>query len=100
MEAIIAVNLTNYIGKEDNLPFYSPEDLKHFKKLTSEGSGAIIVGFNTAKTLPPLPGRVVHTINTRDGNWYEELLEFIKLYPDAKIIGGKKTYEKIVAFDN
>lgn len=96
MRAIIAQNLRGYIGLKDNLPFYSPDDMRHFKKLTSEGSGAVIVGFNTSETLPPLKGRIIHVINTRDGNWYEELQEFIKQYPDAWVIGGRKTYQKLL----
>lgn len=96
MRAIVAQNLRAYIGLNNELPWYSPDDLKYFKEKTTEGSGAIIVGFKTAQTLPFLKNRIAHIVNTRDGNWHEELKQFTEKYPDAWIIGGAKTYKLLL----
>lgn len=83
MKAILAVNNLGYIGLDNKIPWHNKADFKHFKSLTM--GGILLVGYNTAKTLPPLPGRDV------------------MVYDDAKptdvflkadwCIGGKKTYE-------
>lgn len=82
MKAIIAVNNLGYIGKDNEIPWNSRDDLIHFRKMT-EGS-TCIVGYNTAKKLPQLPGRKVE-IDSRE----------MMLYNSGEwCIGGKKTYEK------
>lgn len=94
MKAILAVNKLNFIGEKGILPWYSPDDLKHFKELTSQGSKAVIVGFRTAETLPPLKDRIIHVIDrNNDPEWESNLKVFMLKYPDAWIIGGKSTYE-------
>jgi len=82
LRAIIAVNNLGYVGLNNGLPWRCKEDFKHFKELTM--GGRLLVGHNTAQTLPPLSGRVIvlddrvfH--NNRDIDW---------------CIGGKRTYEK------
>jgi dihydrofolate reductase len=54
---IVAVAENNGIGKDNNLLFHIPEDLKRFKKLTS--GHCVIMGKKTWESLPlkPLPGR-------------------------------------------
>lgn len=83
MKAILAINNQGYIGLKDGLPWRCTEDLKHFKKLTV--GCKLLVGYNTAKTLPNLPGREIvifdrdnQNIDVSDIDW---------------CIGGKKTYE-------
>jgi dihydrofolate reductase len=84
MRAIIAVNNLGYIGKNNKMLWYCPEDFKHFKEKTM--GGRLLVGYNTSLELPPLKGREV-VIDTR-GYWnpYVEVIDWC--------IGGKKTYEK------
>jgi len=56
--SIIAAVADNYaIGKSNNLPWYLPADLKHFKQLTT--GHAIVMGKRTFESLPkgPLPNR-------------------------------------------
>ena len=81
MKAIIATNELGFIGLNGGLPWKSKEDLRHFKKMTK--GCKLLVGYNTAKTLPKLPGRDIiidnDNINYDDIDW---------------CIGGKKTYEK------
>jgi dihydrofolate reductase len=84
MKAIIAVNNLGYIGRDNNLLWFSSEDLKHFKNLTM--GGKLLVGYNTSLTLPPLYNREIF-IDKREYN--------LKDIPQIDwCIGGKKTYEK------
>ena len=54
---IVAIDLNNAIGKENELLCYLPNDLKHFKQVTLGHS--IIMGRKTFESLPngALPGR-------------------------------------------
>lgn len=56
---IAAVAQNNCIGAKNQLPWYIPEDLKHFKKITN--GKAVLMGRNTWLSLPekfrPLPNR-------------------------------------------
>ena len=56
--SIIAAVADNYaIGRSNDLPWYLPADLKHFKELTT--GHAIVMGKRTFESLPkgPLPNR-------------------------------------------
>ena len=56
--SIIAAVADNYtIGKSNNLPWYLPADLKHFRQLTT--GHAVVMGKRTFESLPkgPLPNR-------------------------------------------
>jgi len=56
---VVAVARNNVIGVDNRLPWRLPEDLKHFKALTS--SHTVVMGRKTWESLPenfrPLPGR-------------------------------------------
>lgn len=58
--AIVAMDEGRVIGKAGALPWHLPEDLAHFKRLTS--GHVVIMGRKTWDSLPPkfrpLPGRV------------------------------------------
>jgi dihydrofolate reductase len=83
MKAIIAVNTLGYIGLNDTLPWRCSEDLKHFKAKTD--GCTLLVGWNTAQKMPPLPGRTVLV----DERGLDNDVSHIDW-----CIGGKKTYEK------
>ncbi len=95
MKGIIAINNLGYIGLNNNLPWRCSEDLKHFKALTLNCN--LLVGYNTANTLPPLKDREV-MVDSRDNNdvsWIVEGTDAPKLNREFDwCIGGKKTYEK------
>ena len=64
------------IGKKGSLPWYIPEDLKNFKKLTQNST--IIMGRNTWESLPikPLPKRrniVISSHNITDIEHYNSI---------------------------
>lgn len=53
---VAARNRLGVIGKDNKLPWHSPEDLKHFKQVTT--GTPLIMGRNTFESLPGiLPGR-------------------------------------------
>lgn len=58
--AIVAMDEGRLIGKNDGLPWHLPEDLKHFKQLTT--GHVVVMGRKTWESLPakfrPLPGRL------------------------------------------
>lgn len=88
MKAIIAVNNLGYIGLGSVLPWWSKEDFKHFKNMTM--GGKLLVGWRTAETLPPLPGR---------STVVADIINDAASYSDCDwCIGGKKTYERFAPF--
>lgn len=67
---IAAVAKNGVIGKDNALPWHLPEDLKHFKALTT--GHAVIMGRKTWESLPerfrPLPGRL-NIVVTRNADY-------------------------------
>ena len=63
---VAAVASNGVIGKNGQLPWHLPEDLKHFKKLTM--GHPVIMGRRTWESLPgPLPGRDNIVVTSRAG---------------------------------
>lgn len=97
---IAAIGNNNEIGKNGNLIWHIPDDLKHFKTLTMGAD--IIMGRKTWESLPrrPLPGRRNIVISSNpsfnpDGgvkaSSIEEAIELTK-GNEAFIIGGESVY--------
>ncbi|MSU75227.1 MAG: dihydrofolate reductase [Candidatus Magasanikbacteria bacterium] len=71
LSLIAAIAKNNCIGKSNALPWYLPEDLKHFKKLTT--GKIVLMGRKTWESIPekfrPLPNRlnivVTHQANIK-----------------------------------
>lgn len=87
------------IGKDGDMPWHLPVDLRRFKSLTS--GKPMIMGRKTFDSLPGLlPGRR-HIVLTRDRNWQsdgaevaysvEEALKIANA-PHIAIIGGAEVY--------
>jgi len=110
--AIVAHDEKMGIGKDGKLPWYEPDDLKRFAKLTK--GHAVLMGRKTWESLPkkPLPSRT-NIVCSR----YAEFLELPKnvlKYEDAKeaiddikknpisdilwIIGGAEIYKTTLEF--
>ena len=93
------------IGKDNALPWHLPEDLAHFRKLTS--GAPVVMGRKTWDSLPPrfrpLPNRV-NIVVSRDSDWMAEgalhatgvaeaLLMAAKLdAAEVWVIGGAQIY--------
>ena len=103
LSAIVAMTPDRVIGKDNDLPWRLPEDLKMFKRTTS--GHPVIMGRKTWDSLgkyKPLPGRQ-NIVITRDKAWSEDGAEVIYSMDDlqsvdlenekAYVIGGAEIYQ-------
>jgi len=116
---IVAYDQQRGIGKNNTLPWYFPDDLKRFSKLTKgDGNNAIVMGRNTWDSLPkkPLPKRDNLILSTtlqltqnssKDNNIKtftntNSLHEFCKeqKYDTVWIIGGSQVYKELLTTFN
>jgi len=103
---IVAVSENGVIGKDGDIPWHYPEDLKHFKEKTMDHP--VIMGSSTYRSLPedfkPLPGRK-NIVLTRSGieadesvsvaNSLDEAWNIAEAHDEkAFIIGGATIYEQ------
>ncbi|MFC3152452.1 dihydrofolate reductase [Litoribrevibacter euphylliae] len=111
LSMIVAMAENRVIGRDNKLPWYLPEDLKYFKKVTM--GKPIIMGRKTYESIGrPLPGRPnivlsrsgfeapegVHVVSTiEQAKELAESLAVINGYEEAMIIGGAQIYG--MAFD-
>ncbi len=100
---IVAIAENFAIGKNNDLLFHLPNDLKRFKDITS--GKTIIMGRNTLLSLPkwPLPNRRHIVITDKKDDFFqgcetvfsiEEALEKVKNEKEAFIIGGGMIYRQ------
>jgi dihydrofolate reductase len=98
---IAAMDLNRVIGKDNDLIWHMPKDLKHFKELTS--GHCIIMGRKTFESLgKPLPNRV-NIVVTRDKDYradgcivvhsIEEAIRKAGDDPQPFITGGAEIYK-------
>jgi dihydrofolate reductase len=67
---VVAMDENRAIGKDNDLPWYLPNDLKHFKKTTM--GKPIVMGRKTYESIgKPLPGRE-NIVVTRDQSYHAE----------------------------
>ena len=101
---IAAIGLNSELGKDNDLIWHLPADLRRFKKVTS--GHTIIMGRNTFESIgKPLPNRR-SIIITRNISYKKEgcevvhsLEDAIKLIKDKKnafIIGGAQIYKEAI----
>lgn len=102
--AVVAMAHNNVIGKSNDLPWYLPADLKHFKDLTTGQS--VIMGRKTFDSImsrlgKPLPNRQ-NIVITRDNSYTQDgvtvahsLEEAVELAAskDVYIIGGAQIFD-------
>lgn len=100
---IVAIAQNFAIGKNNDLLFHLPTDLKRFKQITS--GHTIIMGRNTLLSLPkwPLPNRRHIVITDKPDDQFEgcevvfsisEAIEKVKNEDEAFIIGGGMIYRQ------
>lgn len=98
---IVAIAENFAIGKNNDLLFHLPNDLKHFKEITT--GKTIIMGRNTLLSLPkwPLPNRRHIVITDKPDDVFQgcevvfsidEAIEKVKDETEAFIIGGGMIY--------
>lgn len=78
---VVAFDQQYCIGKDNQLVWHIPEDLKHFKEITS--GGVIVMGRKTFESMGrALPNRINWVI-TRDKNWTAEGVKIVHSLEDA-----------------
>ena len=97
---VLARAINGVIGKDNDLPWHIPGDLRRFKRLTM--GSAMIMGRKTSDSLPGiLPGRR-HIVMTRDSSWSVEGVEVVHDIDAAitaagnepiSVIGGAAIFE-------
>jgi dihydrofolate reductase len=114
---VVAVDENFGIGRDNNLPWNLPGDMKHFKEVTTKASdpsrqNAVIMGRKTWESIPqkfrPLPGRI-NCVLTRDANMalpqgvvkssdFEAALELLSgTAADVFVIGGAEIFRMAIA---
>ncbi|WP_400190336.1 dihydrofolate reductase [Hymenobacter sp. B81] len=100
---VVAVAENGVIGRDNQLPWHLPADLKHFKQLTT--GHPIVMGRRTFESIGrPLPGRR-NIVVTRQADWQAEgcevvhsvlgALELARQYDDeVMVIGGAEIYRQ------
>lgn len=102
---IVAIAENNAIGIAGDLLCHLPNDLKHFKEITT--GATVVMGKNTFFSLPrrPLPNRrnIVLTTdteftyeNTEVAHSIEQLYTMLNDEEEVFIIGGGKVYEQFI----
>ena len=112
LKMIVAVDKKNGIGKSNSIPWYLPEDLKRFAKLTKgNGNNAIIMGRKTFESIGKvLPKRknLVLTRQEKNKDNLENLLYFNSFqdmdkhceeakYDEVWVIGGSSLYKQYIS---
>jgi len=102
LSLIVAASENGVIGKDNDLPWHLPADLKHFKKITS--GHCIIMGRNTYESIGrPLPKRTNIVVSSNRSlaiegclvvHSVDEAIELTKQHEseEAFIIGGATLY--------
>ncbi len=108
VSAIVAISKNRVIGKDNDIPWYLPADLKYFKKTTLNHH--IIMGRKTFQSIGrPLPKRT-NIILTRDAFFVASGCRIAHILEDALeiafdndanevfIIGGGQIYEQAMPY--
>lgn len=101
---IVATDAAGGIGKNNSMPWHLPEDLAHFKRLTS--GHPVIMGRKTFESIGrPLPNRR-NIVVTRNNGWRHDGVETVASLEQACalaagqpgfIIGGAQIYAQALA---
>lgn len=83
---VVAIDASNGIGIDNQLPWHLPEDLAHFKRTTS--GHPIIMGRKTFDSIGrPLPNRR-NIVITRNPEWRHDSVEAVTSIAAAKALVG------------
>lgn len=96
---VAAIGKNNELGKNNDLIWHLPNDLKFFKEVTMGKN--VVMGFNTYKSLPrKLVGRTMIVLTSRNIDdkeiiVYNDLNKLLKDYKneDIYVIGGSSLYK-------
>lgn len=102
--AVVAMSENRAIGKDNQLLWHLPADLKHFKQITL--GKPILMGRKTFQSIGrALPGRI-NVIITRDKNFkadgcivvhsIQNALDVVKDHDEVCVIGGAELYRQML----
>ena len=104
LSIIVAKARNNVIGSHNDLPWYLPADLKHFKQLTTDHT--VIMGRKTFESIvtrlgKPLPDRRSVVLTRDTGFLYTGVevihsVDSIRRFDNAWIIGGAELYRQTI----
>ncbi len=110
LSLILARARNGVIGRNNALPWHLPEDMAHFKRVTS--GHTVIMGRKTWDSLPlkfrPLPGRT-NVVVTRQADWQAEGATVVHSVQEALqrrtseqvwFIGGAEIYATAMPYAN
>jgi len=91
---VVAMDQQRCIGKNNDLPWHIPADLKHFKEITQ--GGVVIMGRKTLESMGRALPKRVNWVITRDPDWSFEGTKVAHSIEDAleQAIADVKTSEK------
>ena len=105
----VAVAKNNIIGKDNTLPWHISEDLKRFKRITSDKK--MIMGRKAFESLPGILPNREHIIITRNKNFtvdsdmviiVHDLNSLVQKYSKCEdeifVIGGAEIYEQFLPY--
>ncbi|RDI46503.1 dihydrofolate reductase [Aquicella lusitana] len=93
LSAIAALSENRVIGKNNQLPWHLPADLKHFKALTT--GHPIVMGRKTYDSIgKPLPQRT-NIIMTRDSSFQAPGCRIVNSIEEAKAVAEKEQAEEL-----
>lgn len=107
LSLIAAIGKNNELGKENKLLFSLPEDMKHFKEVTT--GHPVLMGRKTFESIGrPLPNRR-NIVITRDMNYQADGIEVVHSLDEALeqsknteeeifVIGGGEMYKQALPF--
>ena len=110
MKAIVAMSLNRVIGKDGKIPWCFPEDLKFFRKKTtnSHDGGYLLMGHRTFTDIGILPKRFIYVLTRNQRlrglmcrNYRycteEDWDQWISKHSDRLwVVGGAQVYEKYI----
>lgn len=109
IKLIVCCDLDGNIGKNNDLLFHIPQDMKFFKQMTE--NNVVVMGMNTWNSLPikPLPNRTNIILSRKSQevkgtiyNTIEKVIEdynYCELNKDLYVIGGANIYNQFIDMD-
>lgn len=112
LSAILAMSENHVIGKENQLPWHMPADMRHFREITS--GHIVLMGRKTYESIgKPLPNRT-NIVLTRHPQYQApgctivpsiiEALKFVETHSQEKqeifVIGGAEIYHLLLPYCN
>lgn len=101
LSILVAHDQNRVIGKDNQLPWHLPNDLKHVKKLST--GNTLVMGRKTYESIgKPLPNRR-NVVLTRDDSFHPEGVDVIHNFEDIYdlpghvfIFGGQALFEEFI----